>query len=205
VASKQLFSLAVLIVLAISWAQNAAADSRGFEAEEEMCHDSTCFPPYADVHGKQLPLRSSGNKDWWIFSLYDAAIYVDENIPPNQYLEAVPKKIILRYRRSISKEDFIEAAEYNLARNPDNDLGTLRERIDQIHSLYQDVEKGDEYALVYSPEKGTDLLLNGEYVGSIPGDDFARAYFGIWLSEYVVCRKLRWQLLGARYSWRYRA
>ena len=57
----------------------------------------------------------------------------------------------------------------------------LQSRIDNLAALYRDVKPGDRYALTYIPDEGTTLSLNGETLGSIPGDDFARAVFAIWL------------------------
>ena len=35
------------------------------------------------------------------------------------------------------------------------------------------------------------MLLNGELLVSVEGDDFARAYFGIWLGEEPIAPPLR--------------
>ena len=41
------------------------------------------------------------------------------------------------------------------------------------------------------------LELNGEVTAVIEGDDFARAFFGIWLSEHALSDSLRDRLLAA--------
>lgn len=161
-----------------------------------VCYHNVCFPAVCEVSGRNLPLRSAGKKDWWRFSLYDAGLYLPEGVSKEDVLGDIPKKLVLRYHRSIDAEKILKAAEYNLAGNADIDLPSIRERVDYLHSLYRSVKKGDEYALVYEPGRGTRLYLNEKKQGElIPGDDFAKAYFGIWLSKHVVCRKLRWELL----------
>jgi hypothetical protein len=72
----------------------------------------------------------------------------------------------------------------------------LHERIEALAGLYRDVKPGDRYALTYVPDKGTTLSLNGEPLGSIPGDDFANAVFAIWLGDKPIDVKFRNQLLG---------
>ena len=37
------------------------------------------------------------------------------------------------------------------------------------------------YGMTYLPSDGTSLSLNGERLVSVPGAEFARTYFGIWL------------------------
>ncbi len=166
------------------------------ESLSRKCFHKVCFPAKAEVAGLELPLRSAGKKDWWRFSLYDAGLYAPPTVSKEDVLSDIPKKLILRYRRSISREKIVEVAEHKLAKNPDINYPAIRERVDYLHSLYRSVKKGDEYALVYDPERGTQLYLNGEKQGElISGADFAEAYFGIWLSKHVVCQKLRWELL----------
>ena len=45
--------------------------------------------------------------------------------------------------------------------------------------------------------RGTQLEHNGEAVGTIPGADFATAYFAIWLGTDPIDAPLRVQLLSA--------
>jgi hypothetical protein len=49
---------------------------------------------------------------------------------------------------------------------------------------------------LYLPDEGTTLSRNGESLGSIPGDDFARAVFSIWLGANPIDKNFRDLLLG---------
>ncbi len=161
-----------------------------------VCYHKVCFPAKAELGGCSLPLRSAGKKDFWKFSLYDAGLYLQEGVSKQDVLTDIPKVLVLRYRRSIPAKKIIEAADHKLAQNPDIDLAAIRERVNYLHSLYRSVKKGDEYALVYDPVRGIQLYFNGIKQGEpIAGYDFAEAYFGVWLSKHVVCRKLRGELL----------
>ena len=193
---KNRLVLAFLLLAGSCIAPVMAEPSQETQPEARACFHRVCFPAAAEVYGQSLPLRSAGKKDFWKFSIYDAGIYLPSSLSKQDFLNDVPKKIVLRYRRTLDKEKIIQAAEHHLARNPEVDLAAIRERVDYLHSLYRSVKQGDEYALAYMPEQGTRLYFNGEpQGGSIPGNDFAKAYFGIWLSKYVVCKKLRWELL----------
>jgi hypothetical protein len=88
----------------------------------------------------------------------------------------VPKRLELSYFWRIKGSDFGKAGDEVLARNVDpNTLEQLRPRLDQINALYETVNPGDRYALTYIPGRGTELALNGENKGIIPGADFAAA------------------------------
>ena len=58
-----------------------------------------------------------------------------------------------------------------------------------------DVKPGDAYTLTHVPGRGTALRLNGRLLVRLPGDDFAPAYFRIWLGEVPICPKVRDVLL----------
>lgn len=49
---------------------------------------------------------------------------------------------------------------------------------------------------LYLPGEGRMLSLNGERLGSIPGDDVARAVFSIWLGANPIDKNFRDLLLG---------
>lgn len=61
------------------------------------------------------------------------------------------------------------------------------------------LKSDDHLTAVFWPGRGTGFFLNGEPVGEIRGDAFARAYFAIWLDESSTVPGLRHQLLdGSR-------
>ena len=71
-------------------------------------------------------------------------------------------------------------------------------QIETLHQSYQDVKPGDRYALTYIPGEGTELAKNGVRLALVPGEEFAEAYFRIWLGESPLDRDLRDQLLEER-------
>jgi hypothetical protein len=50
--------------------------------------------------------------------------------------------------------------------------------------------------LCHAPGRATRLLLNGQELSRIDGEDFAAAYFGIWLRDGAISEELRATLLG---------
>jgi glutathione peroxidase len=52
-----------------------------------------------------------------------------------------------------------------------------------------------QYRLTYVPGHGTELRLNGESLGVVPGSPFGRHYFKVWLGDAAVSREARDQLL----------
>ena len=179
--------LAVAIVFPA--ASSLAAEIEGVEFDERVT-----------LGDRVLALRSVGLLRYRVvFKGYVAALYLEEGRPTETVLENVPKRLELEYFWSIDGGKFGPVAESVLERNLDaQSLERLRPSIEMLHEKYEDVNPGDRYSLTYLPEEGTELAKNGVRLALVPGEDFARAYFGIWLSEVPLDRALRDQLLSAR-------
>jgi hypothetical protein len=147
-----------------------------------------------------LALQSLGLLRYRVFFKgYVAALYLEPGAPAASALEAVPKRLELEYFWEIDGEKFGPAAESVLERNLDpQSLERLRPQIEALHERYQDVRPGDRYALTYLPGEGTELAKNGLRLALVPGEEFARAYFSIWLGESPLDRELRDQLMKRR-------
>lgn len=129
---------------------------------------------------------------------YVAALYLGEQVGPEQVLDRVPRRLEIEYFWSIPAARLSEAMFEGIARNVDaQTLERLRDTIKRFSALYEDVEPGDRYAITYVPGVGTELTLNGERKGLIEGDDFSAALFSIWLGERPLDATLRERLLAA--------
>ncbi len=156
------------------------------------------FAQTARVAGAELPLRGLGLLRYRVlFKAYVGALYLPAGIPLARVLDDVPKRLELHYFWKIDGADFGPAAEQLLERQlAPAELAPLRARIAELHARYRDVSPGDRYALSYAPGSGTTLALNGAAIAAIPGADFARAYFGIWLASDPLDGAFRDQLLS---------
>lgn len=158
--------------------------------------DGIAFARQVEVHGTALTLRSLGLLRRFFIKGYAAALYLGGDATRESVLGDVPRRLELQYYVSIAREDFGQAAQTILERShPQQELDALRGRVDAMAELFEDVSAGDRYSLTYLPGRGTELALNGEPLGTIPGSDFAAAYFGIWLGDDPIDTGLRDRLL----------
>jgi chalcone isomerase-like protein len=155
------------------------------------------FDTTVDTMDQRLHLHGAGLLKVMVFiKAYAGALYLPESVPSEHVLKPVPKQLVLEYFHPIKSGDFARATQKKIADNVSaNQVNGLQSRIDRLAALYRDVKPGDRYALTYVPDKGTTLSLNGDPLGSIPGDDFARAVFAIWLGANPIDQKFRDQLL----------
>lgn len=175
------------------------------EPVQESCIDEACFPLEFALPGSRrgspsgAALRRVGlaKLTWFGLRVYAAALYTPSgSAEPTTLLGPLPKTLIIHYFRSFSAKDFIEGEVNSFRKNPHVSLATIEPARQLMDSLYRPVKKGSRYAISYDPAQGTSLELDGELLGTVPGDEFAAAYFGIWLSDYSVDRSFTSTLRG---------
>ena len=156
------------------------------------------FPVRSVAGESTLELRGASMLRWaMMVDLYAGALYLPGAAPSRQWPSDIPKRLELCYFRKIPAEGFIESSQDHLRSTlSDQRLEQIQARLDQLYDLFRDIGPGDRYTLTYQPDLGTSLSLNGELLGTIPGADFAEAYFGIWLGEQPLNEKFRDQVLG---------
>jgi len=170
--------------------------SQGYAAEIEEIP----FPENVTAGKQRLHLHGLGLLRYRVFFRgYVGGLYLPENVPASRTLEDVPKALELYYFWDIESRFFGEAADELLAQNhPPERVEAIRERLDKLNVLYNDVKAGDRYRLTYVPGEGTTLSQNGKTLGTIPGADFATDYFGIWLGVKPLNKAFRDQITLGR-------
>lgn len=120
-----------------------------------------------------------------LIKVYDARLYADTATSDNILDDNVSRCLSLNYVVAVKATDFIRAAEITLARQHTPEaIAAVRNELDILHQAYHNVERGDTYSLCYHAEqRRTSLSLNGRNLVSIDSAEFARLYFGIWLSD----------------------
>lgn len=197
-----------LVLSVLGLVLNTALSSEAFWKDDDewqpssfaaRCIEKVCFDSSIHIGGEDVPLRGLGAYEFLKIDLFTAAFYVpDRAIATDELLGGLPKKLVIYYHRNLRREEIVSAAEHALKKNPELNLAELRPRLEQMYLLFQNVRKGDRYELVFEPQKGTALILNGQYQGAVPGADFARAFFGIWISNYPLSYSLKRDLCSFR-------
>jgi len=75
-------------------------------------------------------------------------------------------------------------------------MAPLQGRVDALDSFMSDIGKEEAIVFTYAPGRGVSVEVKGQVKGVIPGDDFARALFSIWLGPKPPDPDLKSGLLG---------
>ena len=134
----------------------------------------------------------------FFFDLYEAALFADPQSTAEDVLRAdTAFHLQFRYLRKIDKSIILKSADRMLEKNlTPEERASIAERVEQINKAYTTVRDGDVSSLTYKPGVGTTLMINGEPIITIEGQDFAQLYFRIWLGEKALSESLRQHLLG---------
>ena len=127
-----------------------------------------------------------------MWEVYDLRLYTDGTAFSWQ------DKFMLEfdYSRELKKESVIDASlkEFKLQPNvTDKDIEAWRVYLEQV---IQSVQKGTKASIMWVPEGQIVFNYEGSAPSTIENEDFARAFFNIWLGEKTSRPKLRSQLLG---------
>jgi hypothetical protein len=156
-------------------------------------------PGYATISG--MNLLGEGQVYYLGFiKVYDAALYANTKNDGQVVMDAETSRCLkLTYAVSLTVKDFVLGAETILARqhSPES-ITKVRKETDMLHAAYRDVQKGDSYYLCYdAPQRLTTLTLNDTELVAVPSNEFAEAYFGIWLGAVQpIDEELRDRLLS---------
>jgi hypothetical protein len=103
------------------------------------------------------------------------------------------KRVVMKFLRDIGRSRLASGWADELraeANKPPED------QIAKFTSLIPDVKKGDTMSFTWRPGTGIEVALNGKARGSLPGDDFARALFGLWFGPTPGDPDLKRGMLG---------
>ncbi|WP_084167728.1 chalcone isomerase family protein [Pelobacter seleniigenes] len=159
------------------------------------------FPERAVLDQYELKLSGTAVLTWaLLFDVYAGAFYLPDGVSGADWAEDVPKRLDIAYYRSFTAEELVAASDQLLRENlTETDYLSLARRLQPFYRWFRNVEPGDRYSLAYQPRIGTELRLNGQLLGTVPGADFAVAYLGLWLGSEPISEPFRDALLQG--SW----
>jgi hypothetical protein len=151
------------------------------------------------VEGKTLTLNGMGlRRAYGIAKVYVAGLYLEKKTAnPREILESdATRRIELRFVRNVGRDDIAKAWTEGFEKNAGSGLAALRERLDTLNRAMPDVRVGDVLSFTALPGKGVVVEVKGRAEATIPGADFTKALFSIWLGPDPPNAALKSGLLG---------
>lgn len=143
----------------------------------------------------QHRLIGKGRLTVWGFQVYDAKLWALSGFKPDD-LPAQPFALELAYLRDFTSKDIAERSITEIRRSAAIGDAQAKTWISELMRLIPDVKKGDRVMGIHLPGSGAKFLVNGKASGDMRDAEFARLFFGIWLSPQTSEPKVRAALLA---------
>ncbi len=158
------------------------------------------LPDRISIDSKTLVLNGMGVREatWLKVDVYVAGLYLET---PSADPEAIigseeTRRLVMRFVRAVDRDALLKGWDEGFGKSAGPSAAALRDRIATFESWVTDMPKGGILSLTYRPGAGVEVEIRGVAKGTVPGADFARALFRIWLGPSPPNPGLREGLLG---------
>jgi len=155
------------------------------------------------VGGHHLVLNGAGLRQKFMVSVYILGLYTPEHttVPETVMALTGTRRISLTFMRDVTAEALIEALHEGIRDNTSEaELARVKGAAEALAAVMKPLKiakKGDTVALDYLPDKGSQVIMNGQPVGkAVPGQELYRALLRIWLGHRPVDPDLKRALLA---------
>jgi hypothetical protein len=181
--------------LALACLALGALDAHGKECK------GVVFPEHVEVHGTSLTLNGVGLRTATVFSVsvYVAGLYVVRpSSDPRAILDSTgPTQLTMQFVRGLSARQIRDAWTEGLSKQgTQQELAPLQQRLELLNRWTGDVKSGQRLTFTHVPGEGLTFAIDGTPQGTLPGDDFARAFLSIWLGAHPPTLEVKSGLLG---------
>jgi hypothetical protein len=169
-----------------------------------VAHGKEClkisFPDQTTVGGSTLTLNGLGLRQATALkvNVYVAGLYVTKPSADAAAILGAPtsKQLVLHFVRNVGRSDLNRAWDEGFEANAKEQRAALKERIEKLKTLMTDMKTGERLTFTHNPGGGVLVDVGGVSKGSVEGDDFAKAFFSIWLGAHPPNANLKTGLLG---------
>jgi len=157
------------------------------------------MPDTAAAAGRTLRLNGLGLRTKLLFKIYVGGLYLEN--PTRDAARAISsdegKRVVMHFLyKKVTKKQLDEAWEEGFRENSAGLSDAVKADLARFESWMGDVASGQEIVLTYEPGKGTTVELAGQEKGTIPGPEFMRALWGVFLGPHPPTADLKKGMLG---------
>lgn len=142
-----------------------------------------------------LQLRGAFHFTFFAFEVYDISLWVAADFKP----EALDQQVFaleLRYLRDFAAKDIAQRSIKEMRRSASISAAQEQQWLAEMQRVFPNIRKGDRLLGLYRPGQAAVFWHNEVPRGEVADLDFARLFFGIWLSPKTSEPTMRQRLLG---------
>ncbi|CAA9200482.1 chalcone isomerase family protein [Flavobacterium collinsii] len=170
-------------------------------AQTQLDVNGVTVPRKIEFQGKSLQLNGAGGRSKMWLEVYVQALYLSQLSQDPQFIIDSDTEMAIRIEITssmVSSSKLTKAMNAGFEKSTGSNLAELRPRIEEFKTFLSDmITEKDVFVLAYNPlDQTVNVYKNEVLKGKIPGFDFKKALFGIWLSDKPVDETLKKHLLG---------
>lgn len=155
------------------------------------------LPDTASVGGQTLVLNGLGLREKYFLDIYVGGLYLPaKSRDASQIINLdAPKRVVMHFIYShVTKDQISETFTEGIDKYPQ--YAALKPKVNTFIAFMDDVKAGDEMVYEYVPGKGTSVIIRGQERGTIPGVDFMKLVFSIYVGPNPANEALKAGMLG---------
>ncbi|WP_337967460.1 chalcone isomerase family protein [uncultured Flavobacterium sp.] len=170
-------------------------------AQATLDVNGVTVPRKIEVQNKTMQLNGAGGRSKMWLEVYVQALYLSQLSQDPKFIIDSDTEMAIRIEITsamVSSNKLTKAMNTGFEKSAGSNLEELRPRIEDFKTLLSDaIKEKDVFILWYNPlDQTVSVIKNDVSKGKIPGFDFKKALFGIWLSDKPVDETLKKHLLG---------
>jgi len=158
------------------------------------------LPTEMEYQNTKLILNGHGTRIRFFMKAYEGSLYLESTSNNAEEIinDDAPMSIRMDVISSLVTPDAMKIAlNEGLEKSTGNNTNPIIKEINQLNSsLNSEIGAGDFYEFIYLPNSGTHVLKNSKSVDVIPGIEFKKAFFGIFLSNNPIQKSMKKAMLG---------
>jgi hypothetical protein len=131
----------------------------------------------------------------WGFEVYDARLWAEPEFRADNYIRS-SFALEIHYLRSFDNNAVADRSLKEMRGIGEINEAQAQQWLAQMRGIFPDIAQGDRLVGLHKPGEGASFVFNGKSVGEIRDPEFARLFFGIWLSPKTSHPQMRRELLG---------
>jgi hypothetical protein len=158
------------------------------------------IPETLDAGGKQLVLNGAGIRKKFVIKVYVGALFLEQKNADAAAIIDADKPMAIRMHfvyDKVSAEDTLKSWDGSFNKSTMGNIAPVQKEIGLFKQyMNRETVKGDFYDMVYVPGTGLTIKVNGKDAGAIPGLEFKKTLFRVWLGDEPVTKELKEGMLG---------
>lgn len=170
-------------------------------AQSQVEIDGVIVPRTIDFQNKTLTLNGVGGRSKMWVEVYVQALYLSRLSQDAKYIIESNTEMSIRIHITsslVSSGKLTRNFNSGFEKSTGDQFNSLKPKIETFKNMLSDeIVKDDVFNLIYNPIDTSVWVYKNEVLkGKIPGIEFKKALFGIWLSDKPVDETLKNNLLG---------